>query len=135
MLPKDRCAVLRQWKARGELIVLMMDTNENVVDGVLSRMLAADNIKLKEAVHSVTSGQGPKTHFKGKELIDRILFKLSTYPLLMPHCSTAWKILLMFMLVFLGLVVPFFFILAFIWINALYKWHLLSHNLTGGLNR
>ena len=42
----------------------MMDTNENVLDGVLSRMFAADDIKLQEAVYSVSPGQGPKTHFQ-----------------------------------------------------------------------
>ena len=67
MFREDLCAVLQQWRARGERIVLMMDANLNVVDGVLSKMLAKDDIELKEDVHSVTSGHGPKTHFRGKE--------------------------------------------------------------------
>ena len=76
MFREDLCAILRQWRARGERVVLTMDANANVVDGVLSKMLAKDNIKLKEAVHSVTSGHGPKTHFRGKESIDGIWFTL-----------------------------------------------------------
>ena len=33
----------------------MMDANENVLDGTLRRILAADDIELKEAVHSMAS--------------------------------------------------------------------------------
>ena len=54
----------------------MMDANNNVVDGVLSKMLAKDDIELKESVHSVASGQGPKTHFRGKESINGTWFTL-----------------------------------------------------------
>ena len=38
-----------------------MDANENVVEGNLTRRLAEYLIELKEAVHLVTTGQGPKT--------------------------------------------------------------------------
>ena len=74
MFREDLCAVLQQWRARGERIVLMMDANANVVDGVLSKMLAKDDIQLKEAVHSVTSVHGPKTHLRGRESINGIWF-------------------------------------------------------------
>ena len=50
----------------------MMDTNKSVADGVLSRMLAKDDIELKEAVHSMIYSHRPKTHFKDKESIDAI---------------------------------------------------------------
>ena len=51
-----------------------MNTNKNVLDGVLSRILAADGIKLQEAANSVPPGQGPKTHFRVSELIDGIWY-------------------------------------------------------------
>ena len=50
----------------------MMDANKNVVEGDLTRRLAEDSIALQEAVHLVTTGQGPKTWIRGHVPIDSI---------------------------------------------------------------
>ena len=48
-------------------IVLMMDSNENVTDGILSKRLADEDIPMREAVHRAMPGRrGPSTHFTNK---------------------------------------------------------------------
>ena len=68
----DLCTVLRQWRDRGDRIILLMEANNKVFDGLMSKELAADDIKLQEAVHSVKPGPGPKTYIRGKDSIDGI---------------------------------------------------------------
>ena len=70
MFRDDLCAVLRQWRALGDRIILMMDANDIVLDGTLSNMLAEEGIEMKEAVHSRMPGPGPNTYFRGKDSID-----------------------------------------------------------------
>ena len=74
MCCNDLCVVLRQWRARGDIIVFMIDANKNIKDNMLSRTLAAEDITLKEAVRSVSPGHGPITHFRGTELIEGIWY-------------------------------------------------------------
>ena len=52
MFCEDLCAVLWQWRALGDRIILMIDANDIVLDGTLSNMLAEEGIEMKEAVHS-----------------------------------------------------------------------------------
>ena len=72
MFCDDLCTLLQDWQTQGERIILLMDTNNNVHNGKLSRRLAGDLIQMKEAVHEVTRGQGTKTHIRGSVPIDRI---------------------------------------------------------------
>jgi len=58
---------IKRWRSQGHRVVLMMDSNENVTDGVLSRRLAGEGIRMREAVHKLTEGRGPPTHFRGSE--------------------------------------------------------------------
>ncbi|KAK1748959.1 hypothetical protein QTG54_000898 [Skeletonema marinoi] len=58
---------IKRWRSQGHRVVLMMDSNENVTDGVLSRRLAGEGIRMREAVHEQTEGRGPPTHFRGSE--------------------------------------------------------------------
>ena len=74
MFRDDLCAVLKQWRLQGDRIVLMMDANDNVLNGHIAKALAKDGIELKEAVHAQTPGYGPKTHFRGSQLIDGIWY-------------------------------------------------------------
>ena len=53
MFRYNACAVLKQWRSQGNRIILTMDANENVVNGVLSRRLAGNTIELKKVVHLV----------------------------------------------------------------------------------
>ena len=57
---------IKRWRTKGDRVVLMMDANENVLDGVLSKRLAEDDIRMREAVHRMVPGRrGPATHFRG----------------------------------------------------------------------
>ena len=53
-------------------MVLMMDANEDVIDGVMCRQLRKADVGMREAVHAVTTGKGPNKYFKGSEAIDGI---------------------------------------------------------------
>ena len=53
-------------------MVLMMDANEDVIDGVVCRQLRKADVRMREAVLTVTAGKGPNTYFKGSEAIDGI---------------------------------------------------------------
>ena len=67
MFRDNLCAVLKQWRSLGDKIVLMMDANDNVLNGHIAQALADKKIELKEAVHAPMSPcQGPKTHLRGK---------------------------------------------------------------------
>ena len=50
----------------------MMDANDVVFDGQLSKALAEDGLEMKEAVHLTRRGPGPKTYFRDKASIDGI---------------------------------------------------------------
>ena len=53
-------------------MVLMMDANEDAIDGVMCRQLRKADVGMREAVHTVTTGKGTNTYFKGSEVIDGI---------------------------------------------------------------
>ena len=53
-------------------MVLIVDTNEHVMDGVMCTQLTDDDLQMREVVHSETKGPGPKTWFRGSESIDEI---------------------------------------------------------------
>ena len=74
MFREDLLALLRGWRVKGHRVILMMDANENALDGCLCQALREDDIQMNEAVHSVVPGPGPNTHFRGKEAIDGIWF-------------------------------------------------------------
>ena len=81
MFRDDLCAVLKQWRGLGDRIVLMMDANDNVLNGHITRALAEEGIELKEAVHTQTHGEGPKTYFRGKQSIDGIWYTPDLEPM------------------------------------------------------
>ena len=70
----DLCAALRMWRSQGERIILLMDANDNVHDGKLTRRLAEEGLDLTEAVHAQTEERGPNTHNRGSEPIDGIWY-------------------------------------------------------------
>jgi len=74
MFENDLYAALLQWREQGDRLILMMDANSNAFSGKFTRRLAADELQMREAVHSVASGQGPHTHIRGSEPIDGIWF-------------------------------------------------------------
>ena len=52
----------------------MMDANNNVFNGHPTWKLKAENIEMKEAVHTVVPEQGPNTHREGSVPIDGIWY-------------------------------------------------------------
>ena len=72
MFREDLLSQLRKWRSNGDRVILMMDANEDVVDGVMCRQLSGEDLKMREVVHSTTRERGPKTHFKGSIAIDGI---------------------------------------------------------------
>ena len=74
MFREDLCRELRHWRSLGDQVLLMMDANENVLDGAMVKKMALSNIGMRAAVHSQTMGHGPKTHIRGSQSIDDIFF-------------------------------------------------------------
>ena len=72
MFCDDLCTLLKSWRRQGDRIILLMDANDNVHKGKLSQRLASNLIELKEAVHKLTTGQGPNTHIRGFKPIDGV---------------------------------------------------------------
>ena len=72
MFRDDLLAQLRKWRTRGDRTVLMMDANEDVIDGAMCRQLGEEDLNLREVVFSHTRAKGPKTYFQGKDAIDGI---------------------------------------------------------------
>jgi endonuclease/exonuclease/phosphatase family metal-dependent hydrolase len=61
-------STIKRWRNKGDRVVLMIDSNENVQDDVLSKALAEEEIRMREAVHKATGGRrGPPTHFRGNK--------------------------------------------------------------------
>ena len=72
MFADDLLAVIRRWRKAGDRVILMMDANENVLDGNMCKQFKEDDIRMVEAVHSQEPGHGPKTFFRGQQSIDGI---------------------------------------------------------------
>ena len=72
MFRQDILAQLKKWRANEDRIVLMMDANEDVVDGAMCKQLGGEDLNLREVVYSRTEAKGPNTYFRGKDAIDGI---------------------------------------------------------------
>ena len=72
MFREDLCRELRHWRSLGDQVLLMMDANENVLEGAMVKKMAKPDIGLRAAVHSQVPGHGPKTHIRGSQSIDEI---------------------------------------------------------------
>ena len=66
----ELCKELEHLRSLGDQIILMMDVNENVTDGILVKRLK--KLGLTEAVHFQTPDPGPNTHIRGSQSIDGI---------------------------------------------------------------
>ena len=53
-------------------MILMMDANEDVIDGALCKKLHKADLSMNEVVFSQTRRKGPKTYFRGSVAIDGI---------------------------------------------------------------
>ena len=58
MFREDLLAVLQRWQEKGDRVVLIIDVNEDVIDGAMFKQLASDDLQMREIVHSETKDQG-----------------------------------------------------------------------------
>ena len=62
MFREDLLAQLRKWRTRGDIMILMMDTNKDVIDGAMCKQLNRADLSMKEVVCSHKQGQGAPKH-------------------------------------------------------------------------
>ena len=48
MFHEDLLAVLQRWREKGDRVVLIMDMNENVIDGTMYKQLAGEDLQMRE---------------------------------------------------------------------------------------
>ena len=53
-------------------MILVIDANEDVIDGALCKQVRKTDLSMDEAVFSQTRRKGPKTYFRGSVAIDGI---------------------------------------------------------------
>ena len=64
------CQALQGWRDAGEQLVLLLDSNENMTNGALSRMLQHENLQMEDAVKIRSGYDGPNTFIRGSRQID-----------------------------------------------------------------
>ena len=69
---RDLLHLLRQWRAQGDRLIVMMDGNENMNDGKLEKELSAEDLDMHDVVRSRRNCDGPATWFRGSKQIDAI---------------------------------------------------------------
>ena len=67
---RDLIASVQEWKQAGERVIVMLDANENLARGHLSR--AFRSMGLRDLVHERTQTAGPATWFRGRHQIDGV---------------------------------------------------------------
>ena len=72
MFREDLLGQLRKWRKNANRVVLMMDANEDVINGAICKQLSGEDLNLREVVNYHTGTRGPKTYFRGKDAIDGI---------------------------------------------------------------
>ena len=60
LVQDELCKELQHWRSLGDRIIVMMNANKNVTEGILAKRM--EKMGLTEAVHSQTEGPGPNTH-------------------------------------------------------------------------
>ncbi len=66
----DLINLLKQWRSEGDKTILLLDSNENMNDGKLARLLQQDDLQMKDIVKHRTKKRGPPTFIRGKRQID-----------------------------------------------------------------
>ena len=65
-------AQLTEWRNDNEKLILMLDSNENMASGPLSRLLQSPDIAMVDAIHLKSQTPGPNTFIRGSRQIDRV---------------------------------------------------------------
>jgi hypothetical protein len=56
---------IKQWKSSGENVLLFVDANSDVYDGILAKALASDDINMKEVCKEILGQKSPNSHVDG----------------------------------------------------------------------
>ena len=56
MLREDLINLLRTWPSARDTVVLMMDDNEHILNGEMSREIRGEGLRMREVVHDQTPG-------------------------------------------------------------------------------
>ena len=64
MFRKDLLRQLQKQRSKEDRIVLMMDVNEDMLEGMMRRQIRHKDTGMREVVHSFAGSEGPKTYFK-----------------------------------------------------------------------
>ena len=56
---------IKQWKAAGENVLLFVDANSDVYDGILAKALNADDINMREVCREILGRKSPNSHHSG----------------------------------------------------------------------
>lgn len=67
---KDLIKALIQWRNEGDKLILLMDSNENMENGPLARLLQQEDLQMKDIIKHKTGIPGPPTFIRGKRQID-----------------------------------------------------------------
>ena len=70
LLQQDLIRQLKEWREQGEKLILLLDSNENMPNGPLSRMLLHPDLGMIDAVQHRSSLPGPHTFIRGSRQID-----------------------------------------------------------------
>ena len=70
MFREDILTQLRTWRSKEDRAILMMDVNENMVDGAMCKHFGKDDLNMKGVEYSQTHMMGSKTYSKGQVAID-----------------------------------------------------------------
>ena len=65
----DLIKLLKQWRSEGDKIILLLDSNENMNDGQLARLLRQDDLQMKDMIKHRTKKKGPPIFIRGKRQI------------------------------------------------------------------
>ena len=63
-------AQLTEWRNDNEKLILMLDSNENMASGPLSRLLQGPDLAMIDAIHLRSQTPGPHTFIRGSRQID-----------------------------------------------------------------
>ena len=63
---------LKTWREEGDKIILFIDSNENMADGPLQRMLAGPDLEMTDAIYQRSQMPGPATFVRGTRQIDAV---------------------------------------------------------------
>ena len=69
MFKKDLITAMKEWRAEGDRLILMLDANEDLNRGPLQRKLRSE-LQMRDLIRERSNKAGPKTYFRGSTQID-----------------------------------------------------------------